>query len=454
MIWTMKSINFQEFERIVDNLRSKLQGAQLQEVFHFERGLVLGFYLRRPLWVLVELTTKPVILLFDKAKPPVTKSPKPKPLTLFINSHFKNKYLKNIQYEASWGRRLVLDFSLHEEGESKVQEPNLYCDLILIPNNPNFIARSIDKKISWNRVKDLSQLNQDGVSIQGDFVADEFRSPEVILEEWLGSSLPSGELKPGVEKVLQNPVKVKDDKELWFEKKQKDIAKKKMAIEKIKESVIANQEKNYYEVGEFLKTHSLELLPKEWKSFIDFSKSKSWNRENIFQKAKNVQKKKEGAEERIQILEKEISLLETQNYEDYLQTKKHNISKFSSKEMSLRKLDISQQAIAYMGKNASENMKLLKESQSWDLWFHFRDIPSSFVIVRKNKNYSLSQAELAKVIDWFVKESFRNKKTSIMSDMDVIYTECRYVKPIKGDKLGRVNYSQERYFRWKISKNQ
>ncbi len=29
-------------------------------------------------------------LLFDKTKPPIAKSPKPKPLTLFINSHFKN----------------------------------------------------------------------------------------------------------------------------------------------------------------------------------------------------------------------------------------------------------------------------------------------------------------------------------------------------------------------------
>ncbi|NUM57010.1 MAG: DUF814 domain-containing protein [Bdellovibrionaceae bacterium] len=450
----MKSINFQEFERIVDNLRSKLCGAQLQEVFHFERGLVLGFYLRRPMWLLIELTAKPVILLFDKTKPPIAKSPKPKPLTLFINSHFKNKYLKTVCYEAGWGRRLILDFSIQPEGESKVQDSNLFCDLILIPNNPNFIARAMDKKISWNKVKDFSQLNQDRYSTQGDFTADEFRSPEVILEEWLDSGLFSSYAKSGDGNASHNQVKVKDDKEFWFEKNQKDIAKKKMAIEKIKESVISNQEKNYYEVGEFLKTHSLELLPKEWNSFIDFSKSKSWNRENIFQKAKNVQKKREGAEERIHILEKEISLLECQTYEDYLQKKKHNISKLSSKEMSLRKLDISQQAIAYMGKNASENMKLLKESQSWDLWFHFRDIPSSFVIVRKNKNYSLSQVELIKVIDWFVKESFRNKKTSIVTDMDVIYTECRYVKPIKGDKLGRVNYSQERSFRWKISKNQ
>jgi predicted ribosome quality control (RQC) complex YloA/Tae2 family protein len=421
----MKSINFQEFHRVVELLKAKIISAQLQEVYHFESGVVLGFYAQKTFWLVIDLSTTPMILLYENDRPPVVKSQKPKPVTLFINSHFKNRPLAEIKYQTEWGRRALFYFSELNSG--------FYIEVILIPNHSNIIVYSEGKKLSWAKQQDID------FSIPGDKSSDieEFRSPAVLKEEWQS-------------KFNSKTSVVKDEKKVWQLKAQKDIAKKQSAILKIQESIGGQKEELYYQIGEFLKYNPLSELPSEWVSFVDSKKTKDWNRENVFQKAKNFEKKKIGANLRIEKIKQEIEQLEKSSYEESLKKAKHNISAIKSQTLDLRKLELSQQAIAYMGKNAQSNMDLLKQSQSWDIWFHLKDYPSSFVIVRKNKNYKLTNDDLTKVIDWFIKESLGNKKDIAILSFDIIYTECRFVRPIKGDKIGRVNYSQEKNFRWKM----
>lgn len=421
----MKSINYQEFHRLIDYLKEKLLSAQLQEVYHFEKGLVLGFYAHKNLWLVIDLTTNPVFVLYENDKPPVTKSQKPKPVTLFINSHLKNRYLVDIKYEPHWGRRALFCFS---EAELKY-----FFEVILIPNYSNVVVHSEDRKISWIKEQEIDFSNTETTQHE----VEEFRSPQVIKEEWQ-------------ERFKTKPEALRDEKKQWEIKKQKDIEKKRQAIEKINQSLNEDEEKNYYEIGEYLKYHDMSEIPAEWRRYVDFKKSKECNREHVFAKAKGFEKKRSGAQQRVALLLSEIKNLQTLDYQENLKKTKHNISPLrASSSMSLRKLELSPQAIAYMGKDAKDNVELLRQAQSWDIWFHLKDYPSSHVILRRSKNYKLSHQDMVKVIDWFIRESFSSKKELHLLSFDVIYTECRFVRPIKGDKIGRVNYSQEKSFHWK-----
>ncbi len=419
----MKSINFQEFHHLIEYLRSKLISAQLQEVYPFERGVVLGLYLHKSFWLVIDLSPSPMLLLYETNKQPVVKSQKPKPVTLFINSNLKNRPLVEIKYQPEWGRRALFYFS-HVESKHQIE-------VILIPNNANLIVTSEAKKISWMKTQ-----NRDFSVTENTVETEEFRSHQVLKEEWEAQ-------------FSSKNAPIRDEKKLWEVKNFKNITKKQIAIDKILATLNDNKEEIYYKIGEFLKYNSLDSLPFEWKEYVDKSKTKDWNRETVFNKAKAFEQKRSGAIQRIEKLKEEIKNLQNTNFEENQKLVKHKISPVKSSTMALRKLELSQQAIAYMGKNAQSNMELLKKSQAWDLWFHLRDFPSAHVIIRKNKNYKLSNDEIVKVIEWLVSELSKSKIGKLNSSIDVVYTECRYVKPIKGDRLGRVNFANEQNFLWK-----
>lgn len=419
----MKSINFQEFHHLIEYLKSKIISAQLQEVYPFERGLVLGLYLHKSFWLVIDLSPSPMLLLYETNKQPVVKSQKPKPVSLFINSNLKNRPLVEIKYQPEWGRRALFYFS-HLESRYQIE-------VILIPNNANLIVTSEEKKISW-----MKPQNRDFSVIENLTEAEEFRSHQVLKEEWEAQ-------------FSSKNAAIRDEKKLWEVKNLKNIAKKQGAIEKILATLEGDKEETYYKIGEFLKYNPLDSLPFEWKEYVDKSKTKDWNRENAFNKAKGYEQKRSGAIQRIEKLKEEIKNLKNTNFEENQKLAKHKISPVKSSTMALRKLELSQQAIAYMGKNAQSNMELLKKSQAWDLWFHLRDFPSAHVIIRKNKNYKLSNDEIIKVIEWLVSEFSKSKAGKLNSSIDVVYTECRYVRPIKGDRLGRVNFTNEQNFLWK-----
>lgn len=419
----MKSINFQEFHHIIEYLKSKIISAQLQEVYPFERGLVLGLYLHKSFWLVIDLSPSPMLLLYETNKQPVVKSQKPRPVTLFINSNLKNRPLVEIKYQPEWGRRALFYFS-HLESRHQIE-------VILIPNNANIIVTAEEKKISW-----VKPQNRDFSAVEKMTEVEEFRSHQVLKEEW------------EVQFSSKNAA-IRDEKKLWEVKNLKNITKKQGAIEKILATLEDNKEETYYKIGEFLKYNSLESLPFEWLEYVDKSKTKDWNRETVFNKAKGYEQKRSGAIQRIEKLKEEIKNLQNTSFEENQKLTKHKISPVQSATMALRKLELSQQAIAYMGKNAPSNMELLKKSQAWDLWFHLKDFPSAHVIVRRNKNYKLSNDEIVKVIEWMVSEYSKSKVEKSNGSFDVVYTECRYVKPIKGDRLGRVQFANEQNFLWK-----
>ena len=100
-----------------------------------------------------------------------------------------------------------------------------------------------------------------------------------------------------------------------------------------------------------------------------------------------------------------------------------------------------------MGKNAKDNVQLLKSSQPWELWFHLKDYPSAYAITRRNKGVTIAHNEMIKMATWFATECFKNKKEKSPTHIEVIVAETRFVKLLKGDRLGRVTYTNGKTLR-------
>jgi predicted ribosome quality control (RQC) complex YloA/Tae2 family protein len=97
-----------------------------------------------------------------------------------------------------------------------------------------------------------------------------------------------------------------------------------------------------------------------------------------------------------------------------------------------------------MGKSAKDNIDLLRKAKSWDYWIHLKDYSSAYAIIHRQKEQSVSEQDLIKCAQWLIKEGRNEKKTQIGGRFSVVVAECRYVRPLKGDKLGRVTYHDAR----------
>lgn len=407
-------MNFTEFQAGVQQVRKLIVGSQLQDFSIQGRDLVLLFYKGKPTALRISLSTPPV-LFFELENFKLDGDSQKLPMALFLSRHFLRKVISEVKSRDEWGRRFEIVF--HSEGDTPY-----YMQIVLVPGFQNVGLFAEDKKIYWLKPKSLSESV---IETKNDVV--EFRSLDKIREEWYGKMNTS----------MTNPTE-KD----WKIEVQKKIKKKTEAIEKILQQSEENEKsvRRLYEVGELLKYKSIDELNDDDKNWIRVKESRDWNREQIFKKAKAMSTKKAGMASRIQVLTDEISKL-IKSLEGPAPEVKHNISIAGKARVDTRKLEIDKTLSLYMGKNAKDNVQLLKSSQPWELWFHLKDFPSAYAITRRNKGVPIGHTELIKMAAWFAKECFKNNKEKSPTHIEVVYTECRYVKLLKGDRLGRVSYT-------------
>lgn len=82
-----------------------------------------------------------------------------------------------------------------------------------------------------------------------------------------------------------------------------------------------------------------------------------------------------------------------------------------------------------VGRNSNENQKLLEIAKANDLWMHIRDVPSSHVIIRTDKQNlpeSVIQAAAKLCVDFSVKNA---------GDYEVDYTKRKFVKIQEGSSV-------------------
>ena len=433
----MKGLNQTELEQICDEIQTWV-GAQLQEVVMAETHIALGFYHRQKVeWLMFDFATQsPVCLLLD-ADQVRRLTKQTKPLSLFLRAHFEGKRISDIELVRDQGRVMRIGFHAPDT------VPQLSLEIILFSYAKNFIAQAGDKKMSFFKPKEISKQE---LAPQQDFNLSA-RSFHVIRDEWLAEKgLIRGE----------NREAQPQDK---LEKARKTIEKKELALEKMRLDLEKKIQSNWGEAGEWLKLNQNLNAPKEFSAAIDPEKSLSQNISNCFAKAKDQDRKIRIAQDRLNALVLEIEklkqgLLQENFIEDrakFNSAGKPNKSFLQKVGAQARTLRLDENLQAYIGKSAKDNLDILRRAQPFDLWLHLRDLPSAHVVIRKTRERQVTDAELRKIAHWLIAENFgKNAKSKSGESFDLIVCECRFVKPIKGDKLGRVNFQNDRSLRVKF----
>lgn len=421
----MKAMSIIELKTLVTRLEVLLKDSQLQDIISNDRGLVLGFRGREHQWLVADMNPSNPFCLVFTAYCPLKKGPKPKPVALFLNSHAKNLYFRKAWLDEEFGRVLKVELSNAQK--------SCLVEFILIPRQANLLVESEGKKIAWDKPRDLSPHPESGP-------LPDPRNLEEIHEGWLA------ELQGGVRPSI-------DPKAQWEKKRDKDLEKKRKALLEIDHTLQEHPVEKFYALGNFLKTLSSEgflprNVPAEWHGLLDFKQKIFANIEVVFEKAKQAASKLQGTQERRRILLSEIRKLELATFEGSQSLQGSDRSKIDDlmKNISAkgRKLHLESGAVVYCGKSGADNLALLRKAKAWDYWLHLKDYPGAHAILHRSRDQEISYEEVQKAALWVLKESLGSKTLMPGEKYSVVLVECRFVRPIKGDKLGRVTYHSEK----------
>jgi hypothetical protein len=233
------------------------------------------------------------------------------------------------------------------------------------------------------------------------------------------------------------------------------LAKREKARDKVREELRNKQELPWRALGDWLKANQSLDVPREWEPFVDKRRKLAWNIEQAFVRARERDGKVHGTMQRLEILDAEIArlraLLEGSAESLPLEPEKAPPRRLKDLGAEGRTLHLSSDLMVVAGKSAADNLKLLRKARGWDLWLHLRDYPGAHAILFRNKSASVSDALLHQAAAWLVRRHLGGKPgRHAGARFDVVIAECRHVRPIKGDRLGRVTYRDERVLILKI----
>lgn len=429
----MQSPHFLEFQSLVEHFSEQLFEAQLQDIMTNDNGIVLQFYrftlTPHLVWMVFDLDMqRPFVGLFETN--PWARLKSKKPMGLFLTAHLKNNIVNKISFQEKYGRILEIEFNTGYKIEFR-----------LIPKQPNLLASIDKKKMSWFKPKDLVEVvNNEKYS--NDI---ESRSVPYMLRQWLR------EREMIHDKNKKQQQSSMSSYESWVLQKQKDITKKTKALIALNEQINNPQIALFKTLGEHLKVYGLKSIPNELIDLIDYSQTVSWNIQNCFSKSKQATAKITGALKRTEIIESELLDLEDLSeikYQKFIK-KQSEVKQFQASRKKtvgeFRKLilDTALGINCLMGKSAIDNLKLLRQSKAWDLWLHLKDFPSAYAIIQKNKDQKISDDMIRLSAQWLAKEGSKTKNI-VDTKTAIVIVECRHVRPIKGDKIGRVTYNNAR----------
>lgn len=427
----MRGWTVSELDNIVSALAA-LEGTRLQEVITSQDDVVLGFYTSgltedrgRLLWLWIDLNVmRPTLLPWVDV--PFKISNKKIPLQLFIKAHFVGRTLRQVERDQEFGRVVRLKFGAPEDA--------LEIQIRLFPHGRNVLIQAGDKKLAWQKPKELVPTAKNDSKSETDFGPT--RTLDELREEW-----KLWRYKPKKGMAVSKPAQ-------GLEQLEKEIKKKRAAREKVLQELEQKRRLPWREVGEWLKNNQTVDVSLEWEPFVDRRRKLAWNIEQCFNKAREVDGKIHGTEKRLEILEAEIKKLELRLSSPQTANRPDPVimAPVIKSDAERRTLKLSDQLTAAMGKSAADNLKLLRQARAWDLWMHLRDYPSSHAIIFRNKGTKVGDSDLFKVAEWFIRQQLGAKAAKHTGEkFSLVVAECRHVHPIRGDKIGRVTYRDERH---------
>lgn len=412
----MKAVTQQELESLLPSLQT-LVGSRFQEFETTEHQLGLGFYSRGQLiwWIFDLNATSPTVACLQAW--PLSSKSKKTPLLLFCRAHLINRILNGVTVQSDYGRVLVFDFGGRE------------LEIRLYPHGTNAIIRNGDKSISFHKAEPLSTQPTGRVAE----TQTPIRGIEQLTEEWSN-------------RLFGLRTKSNDPK--------KQIEKKQKALGFLEKSLQDQTWKKYQEAAEWIKAHQYLAqspavptgIPQDFVSLIDKNQTSAENMKRLYAKSKLLQGKEAGNIKRMAELRTEIEILSSggalkqKNLDQKMPHQK-------SPEAKRRTIEVADGVELRIGKSGEDNLRLLRESQAWDFWLHLKDYPGAHGILKRKKGQDLPAHILQKAACWIGRET---KKAKLVDGdrFEVLVAEARYVRPIKGDKHGRVNYQNERVFRF------
>jgi predicted ribosome quality control (RQC) complex YloA/Tae2 family protein len=412
-------MTLRELQLLCAELNS-LNGTILDRVLFDQNALQLSWSTQggKPFWLSLSLKPGAPFIFLSAQRLHLIRNQN-KPVSLFIHRHFVGKTLRRAQVLETFGRVLRLSF---EDLDSPETEPEI--TLSLVPGALNVQASWRDKKISAFKPKELQVF-----SASASEAIEPPRTSQDFFELWQNKQRKKPDSGP---KTLE-----------------REIEKKAKGLESMEKKLSALQSSPWLEVGEWLKTQvDLEGVPPHWKQYVDFQQSLVWNMENCFTQWKKSQRKMEGTQQRVQQLTQEIEALKSGEQKPKSKVTSNSNSSLLYQAQAKGRTRQLEDLTLYIGRSGTENLKLLRKAKPWYLWLHIRDYPGAFGVIQcprgtKNiKELLLQQAALE-----VIKESLPRNS---LGRYEVLYTECRYVRPIKGAKAGQVTYSHERVISVKV----
>lgn len=413
----MKAMNNNELDDLCQSLLPYL-GSRLDRIHFDEKVLQLRWASadRSAIWLTVSMKPGQPFAFVSRERISLVKSLK-KPLALFLRTHFSNATLVSCSRQREWGRVVVLEMTL--DGDDLGQDGLI--EISLVPGALNIRAQMDSKVVHAFKPKPIKKQESLSESEQ-EF---EVRPADFFLQAW---QKRQNSYQKGVPRD-----------------RKKDLERKQKALLKMQEKIDQQKQNTWSQVGHFLKEQTrLDDLPEEYQDFVDIKQSVLWNMENCFQQAKKKQGKVAGTLSRIEELKKEIRDLESGKETTPPPRAKSLLQQSEAKgrTVALGKMRL------FVGRSGSENLKLLRKAKAWYLWLHIRDYPGAFGIIEKAKGEGdLNLEVLQEAARAVIQQSLPKSAQGVF---DVLYTECRYVRPIKGAKAGQVTYSHERVITVKV----
>jgi len=413
-----------ELDHILKAL-TPLIGLRLQEVQTGPEDLVLGFYSSEGLlWLWIDLDPlRPSLLPWGHLpRKPLNKKT---PLQLFLRAHFLGRVLRTIERSTAHGRVVTLSFGGVED--------ELEIEVRLFPHGRNVLVRHGKKSLAWQKPKELAAESAAVVP------HEQVRTLDQLRDEWMrrrGTTSPKSSQKQAADPKVA---------------KQRELEKKRHAVEKVQAELKKKTESPWRAVGNWIKEHQSLQVAAEWEPFVDRRRKLAWNIEQCFSKAREIEGKVEGTRTRLRKLQEEIERLERQPEGAAAVSPTKRLPDLQI-QADRRTLKISEQVHAVMGKSARDNLQILRKARAWDLWMHLKDYPSSHAVIFRNKGDNVGDAVLFEVANWFVRTQMGEKASRHKGEkFELVLAECRHVNPIKGDKIGRVTYRDERLLIFQFS---
>lgn len=426
----------------------ELVGAQLQDCLQTETEVGLAIYSGGSVrWLWFDLNPRRPWVVRIQGKPPVRKKVA-RPLTLFLKSRFVGRRLESVTADVARGRILVFKFH-RTSTEVEVDLPEI--EVRLFPNAQNVIARDGEKSVAENKPKDVPPSKAPLGSSATEPEAS--RSWTELEELWRSQRRPQAksetEASSGAKSQATKDQNIQTEEQRLEKEWARAIEKKEKALVRMREELEAKLSPIHREVGEWLKTNGTLEVPAEYREHVDLDEGLAWNIQRSFHRAKENERKAEGTRARLELVAGELETLRKKGPQAFARA---NQNKPSAKDDLLnkadargRRLNLADNLIAYIGKSAADNLALLRKAQPFDYWLHLRDLPGSHAIVRRPRQRPVTDAEFAEAGRWVVEQSLGKRAAELKGERyDLLIVECRFVRPIKGDKLGRVNYVNDR----------